>query len=154
MRRFSVLVLALALFVSLGASPAQAKFAVCNKTEHPFAIALGHMSGGKWVSEGWWRVEPKACQDILRGALKARYYYLRGVHLGVDGAWDGNRMFCVRQDNFTIKRPRELREAWVRASRFLRNRHRRLCDVGVESLRLNSLKPKNTAKVRCAGAAM
>jgi uncharacterized membrane protein len=104
MPRFSVLVLALApLFVSLGASPAQAKFEVCNKTEHPFAIALGHMSGGKWVSEGWWRVEPKACQDILRGALKARYYYLRGVHLGVDGAWDGNRMFCVRQDNFTIK---------------------------------------------------
>lgn len=104
MPRFSVLVLALApVLVSLGASPAQAKFEVCNKTEHPFAIALGHMSGGKWVSEGWWRVEPKACQDILRGALKARYYYLRGVHLGVDGAWDGNRMFCVARDNFTIK---------------------------------------------------
>lgn len=104
MPRFSVLVLGLAPFVlSLGASCAQAKFAVCNKTEHPFAIALGHMSGGKWVSEGWWRVEPKGCTDILRGALKARYYYLRGVHLGVDGAWDGNRMFCVARDNFTIK---------------------------------------------------
>jgi uncharacterized membrane protein len=104
MPRFSVFVLALApVLASLGASPALAKFAVCNKTEHPFAIALGHMSGGTWVSEGWWRVEPKGCTDILRGALKARYYYLRGVHLGADGAWDGNRMFCVARDNFTIK---------------------------------------------------
>jgi uncharacterized membrane protein len=39
----------------------------------------------------------------LRGALVARYYYLRGVHLGVDGAWDGNRFFCVAAKNFTIK---------------------------------------------------
>ena len=92
------------MFVSLGASPAQAKFEVCNKTEHPFADrAWPYERRQRWVSEGWWRVEPKACTDILRGALKARYYYLRGVHLGVDGAWDGNRMFCVAPDNFTIK---------------------------------------------------
>lgn len=84
-------------------APAQAKFAVCNKTEHPILVAIGHISARGWVSQGWWRVEPKGCTDILRGALKARYYYLRGVHLGVDGGWDGNRYFCVAADNFTIK---------------------------------------------------
>lgn len=104
MFRFRVLILSLAPLLALfAAAPAYAKFEVCNKTEHPFAIAIGHMRAGAWVSEGWWQVEPKACQDILRGALKARYYYLRGVHLGVDGAWDGNRSFCVTRDNFTIK---------------------------------------------------
>jgi len=104
MIRFSLIVLVLAPFVlALSARPAAAKFEVCNKTDHAFAVAIGHRRGKEWVSEGWWRVEPKACQDILRGALKARYYYLRGVHLGVDGAWDGNRMFCVARDNFTIR---------------------------------------------------
>jgi uncharacterized membrane protein len=66
-------------------------------------VAVGRSSKGGWASEGWWRVEPEKCTDVLRGALKARYYYLRGVHLGVDGAWDGNRFFCVAADNFTIK---------------------------------------------------
>jgi len=87
----------------LGAAPAQAKFTVCNKTTHPFLVAIGRVAKKGWVSEGWWRVEPQACTDVLRGPLKARYYYLRGVHLGVDGAWDGNRFFCVATDNFVIK---------------------------------------------------
>ncbi len=97
-----------ALLIALAASvcavsPAWATFTVCNKTTHPFLIAIARPAGKGWVSEGWWRVEPQACTDVLRGALKARYYYLRGVHLGVDGAWDGNRFFCVGTDNFTIK---------------------------------------------------
>ena len=96
-------VLSFALLASLSATPAHANFAVCNKTDHPFLVALGRMRGKTWISEGWWRVEPKGCRDILRGGLSARYYYLRGVHIGVDGAWDGNRFFCVARDNFTIK---------------------------------------------------
>jgi uncharacterized membrane protein len=96
--------LSLAVLVPLlAAAPAQAKFSVCNKTDHPTAAAIGYFRGKVWVSEGWWKVEPGKCVDILRGALRARYYYLRGVHLGVDGAWDGNRFFCVAADNFTIK---------------------------------------------------
>jgi uncharacterized membrane protein len=102
MFQLRVLLVSLPMLVAL-AAPAQAKFAVCNKTEHTLAIAIGFMRGGEWVSEGWWRVEPKTCTDVLRGALQARYYYLRGVHLGVDGAWDGNRRFCVKAQNFSIK---------------------------------------------------
>ena len=99
--RLSVLVLA--AFALLGAEPAAAKFRVCNKTDHPVSIAIGRVSAKGWASEGWWQVKPQDCADILRGALKARYYYLRGVHMGVDGAWEGNRFFCVAADNFTIK---------------------------------------------------
>jgi uncharacterized membrane protein len=85
------------------AAPAQAKFAVCNKTTHPLMIAIAYAAGGQWKSEGWWRVEPQKCSDILDGPLKARYYYLRGVHLGADGGWDGNRFFCVAAQNFAIR---------------------------------------------------
>ena len=97
-----------ALLIALTASafavsPAWANFSVCNKTASPFLIAIARPAAKGWVSEGWWRVEPQGCTDVLRGKLKARYYYLRGVHLGVDGAWDGNRFFCVAADNFTIK---------------------------------------------------
>jgi uncharacterized membrane protein len=91
------------MLAPFAAAPARADFSVCNKTEHAFLVAIGRLRGGVWVSQGWWRVEPKACQDVLRGRLRARYYYLRGVHLGADGAWDGNRFFCVARDNFTIK---------------------------------------------------
>lgn len=100
--RRCVLGLALAMPV-LAAAPAAAKFTVCNKTTHPLMIAIGWHAKRGWVSEGWWRVAPQSCTDVLRGPLKARYYYVRGVHVGVDGAWDGNRFFCVAADNFTIK---------------------------------------------------
>ena len=87
----------------LSVQAAQANFRVCNKTDHAVAIAIGYYRGKAWTSEGWWDVAAHGCSDILRGELVARYYYLRGVHLGVDGAWDGNRFFCVVSDNFTIK---------------------------------------------------
>src|SRR5262245_12795520 len=100
---FPLRALVVALLLSMGAVPAQAALRVCNKTEHPIALALARIQQKQWISEGWWRLEPKGCQDILRGALKARYYYLRGVHLGADGAWESTRYFCVAEGNFTIK---------------------------------------------------
>jgi uncharacterized membrane protein len=89
--------------LTLVAQPARAAFSVCNKTTHPLLVAIARPSAQGWISEGWWRIEASACADILQGPLKARYYYVRGVHLGVDGAWDGNRFFCVAADNFVIR---------------------------------------------------
>lgn len=89
--------------LSLVAAPAQAKFTVCNKTDYPVSVALGRFQGKQWTSEGWWRVEAKGCTDLVPGVLKGRFYYLRAVHMGVDGGWDGNRFFCVAAENFTIK---------------------------------------------------
>ena len=102
MLRARILALAFGLAVLVPA-PAWASLRVCNKTDHPIAVAVGRIQNNLWFSEGWWQVQARGCTDILRGALKARYYYLRGVHLGVDGAWDGKRFFCVAEKNFTIK---------------------------------------------------
>lgn len=104
MRPAPVFALAAGLaLTAASASPAAAKLAICNKTEHPVLVAVARYDGTEWVSEGWWRIAAKGCSDIVQGTLKARYYYLRGVQEGVDGAWDGNRFFCVTNDNFTIK---------------------------------------------------
>lgn len=100
---FPLRVLTVLAALAVLSQPAAASLRVCNKTDQPIAVAIGRIQAKTWLSEGWWRVEAQSCQDILQGALKARYYYLRGVHLGVDGAWDGKRFFCVAEDNFTIK---------------------------------------------------
>lgn len=93
-----------ALFLSLAfAAQAQAKLQICNKTEIAALVALGHFDGKEWTSEGWWRVPAKSCADIVQGPLTTRYYYLRGVQEGIDGAWDSNHFFfCIKRDNFTI----------------------------------------------------
>lgn len=84
-------------------APARADFSVCNKTSHAALVAIGYQRDGTWNSAGWWRVNPQGCTLILRGVLKSRYFYLRSIHLGVEGNWDGNRYFCVSAKNFTIK---------------------------------------------------
>ena len=100
-RAFSATLVVLASLV--GASTAQADFKVCNKTQHDAIISIGLLKGKGWASEGWWRIKPRQCIPIVKGPLKARYYYLRAVHVGVEGDWDGNRHFCVAAKNFSIK---------------------------------------------------
>lgn len=105
MKSFAFAVAPLALFMSQSMStPAEANLRICNKTEIAALLALGRYDGKDWSSEGWWKVPAKSCADIIQGPLTARYYYLRGVQVGEDGAWDSNRFFfCVSHDNFTIK---------------------------------------------------
>ena len=43
------------------------------------------------------------CRTLVKGPLKARYYYLLAVHEGVDGFWEGFQQFCVSSKNFSIK---------------------------------------------------
>jgi len=75
-------------------SPAEAAFAVCNKTPRPARVALGFFNGTDWASTGWWTVEPKACQTLITEPLEARYYYLYASD-GGPGSWAGGRSFCI-----------------------------------------------------------
>jgi uncharacterized membrane protein len=101
---FRDICIAMILIASVLCAPsAKADFKVCNKTQHDAIIAIGLLKGKGWVSEGWWRIKPTQCKQIVQGPLKARYYYLRAIHVGVEGNWDGNRSFCVAARNFSIK---------------------------------------------------
>ena len=88
--RLAVAVLLLLAF----AAPAQAGFALCNKTAHPARVALGRFNGTDWGSEGWWTIAPGQCGTLVPGALDARYYYLYASD-GGSGTWDGTHGFCV-----------------------------------------------------------
>jgi uncharacterized membrane protein len=82
---------------------AAAGFNVCNRTAHPASVALGLFDGEEWGSEGWWRIGPGECSELVSGPLPARYYYLYAVHEEVGGSWNGNRSFCVGTDTFRIR---------------------------------------------------
>ena len=95
------LFLALALFLT-AAGPADAGFNVCNKGGRAARIALGRFNGTRWISEGWFHVEPKKCAELIAGKLVARYYYLYASD-GAVGTWDGGKSFCVgTTDQFSI----------------------------------------------------
>jgi uncharacterized membrane protein len=57
-------------------------------------VAFGHFNGTYWASEGWRKLAPKKCSELVAGPLNARYYYL----FGTDNAftsWDGTTDFCI-----------------------------------------------------------
>ncbi len=85
---------ALALLAAvLLATKAEAALTVCNKAGHPARMALGRFDGRDWASQGWWRLAPGQCADVVTGKLDARYYYLYATD-GDAGVWDGNTGFA------------------------------------------------------------
>ncbi len=95
-----VCILLFALAAATG--PAQAGLAVCNKGAHPARVALGRFDGKAWMSEGWWKIAPNTCADLIKTPLDARFYYLYGTDTA-SGVWDGGTSFCTAPtDKFAI----------------------------------------------------
>lgn len=95
--------LIVALPLCLMAAPAQAGLSLCNDTSSPISAALAHHDGAGWVSVGWWAVPPGQCQELLKGDLIARYYYLHAEHVGPGGGWTGDSMFCIGNGAFEAR---------------------------------------------------
>ena len=96
------LLCAAALTLCIAAPAARAELRVCNKTANMIALAVGTFEGKEWASRGWFYAPPKECVVVIKGTLSSRFYYLHGVHLSVDGGWEGNRGFCISPKNFAI----------------------------------------------------
>ena len=93
--------IALVVLISAAAGPAEARLAICNRSEHMTSVALGRFNGVDWMSEGWWKIAPNACADLIKAPLDARYYYLYATDGGA-GTWDGGKAFCTATRKFTI----------------------------------------------------
>jgi uncharacterized membrane protein len=83
-----------ALLLVACTGPALAGLSVCNRASHPARMALGRFNGTDWMSEGWWNVQPAKCETLIKGELKARYYYLYSSD-GSSGGWPGAHNFCI-----------------------------------------------------------
>lgn len=97
------LLLAAAICVMWWPGPARADLKICNNTQSRVGVALGYKDTKGWASEGWWNINPQACETLLEGDLIARYYYIYAVDYDKGGAWGGNSFLCTRDKLFTIR---------------------------------------------------
>ncbi len=96
-------VLAAIAAMTLSVQAAKADFRLCNNTGSRVGIALGYKDAEGWTTEGWWNVNPRTCETLLRGALVARYYYIYAVDYDRGGEWSGHAYMCSREKEFTIR---------------------------------------------------
>ena len=107
--RAAALGVVVAALVSVGlATPASAALTLCNKTSYMLASAVGFQAKGRWVTRGWFTLEPGQCTAALEYALSDGSYYTYAytlpVHVGTVKTFAGNQKFCTApgQGEFTI----------------------------------------------------
>jgi uncharacterized membrane protein len=91
------------LFSTFASAPASADLKLCNKTQSRVGVAIGYKDKDGWASEGWWNVQPNACETLYPGPLIARYYYVFAVDYDKGGSWSGDAILCTRDKLFTIR---------------------------------------------------
>ena len=87
----------------LTASPAWADLRLCNTTSSRVGIALGYRDAQGWVTEGWWNLNARGCETLLKGQLGGRYYYVYAIDYDRGGEWSGRSFMCTREREFTIR---------------------------------------------------
>jgi uncharacterized membrane protein len=99
--------LALWLVVAAGgltvAGPARADLRLCNMTPSRVGVALGYQDAQGWVTEGWWNLNARSCETLLRGRLSSRFYYVHAIDYDRGGDWGGRSYMCTRDREFTIR---------------------------------------------------
>src|SRR3954465_3579229 len=92
-----------AVVAAIGAAPAHADLRMCNLTTSRVGISLGYRDPQGWVTEGWWNLNPRGCETLLKGALASRFYYVYAVDYDRGGEWNGRAFMCTREREFTIR---------------------------------------------------
>jgi uncharacterized membrane protein len=93
----------LGFYAAAGASHASANLQICNKTPSRVGVAIGYKDDRGWVTEGWWNMVPGACETLLEGPLRARFYYVHAVDYDRGGEWGGQFFMCTHARVFTIR---------------------------------------------------
>lgn len=89
--------------VNVTAGGARAELSVCNDSQSRIAIAVGYKDGEEWVTEGWWNLQPGACEPVLQLPLDERFYYLFARDWDTGGDWGGATPMCTQTKVFTIR---------------------------------------------------
>ena len=89
--------------VSILPTAARADLRLCNMTSSRVGIAIGYRDPQGWVTEGWWNLNARGCETLLKGPLAARFYYIYAVDYDRGGGWSGRSFMCTRDREFTIR---------------------------------------------------
>jgi len=89
--------------------PAHATLTLCNRTSYVLEAATSALGGGVAEVKGWTRIAPGDCVAARPESLKGRAWFVHArssiAHGGPARAWGGKHLFCVRNGNFSLKRP-------------------------------------------------
>jgi len=96
-----------ALIDEANASEAKLGFFFCNKAEAPVWSAIGSPGGEeRYVSKGWWKLEPGECTKVVKGKLEHDHYYVYGLIEEARGAErrlaGGDKALCVNPVKFNV----------------------------------------------------
>lgn len=85
------------------ATPAQARFSVCNQTLDVVNVAMGLYQRDSFVTSGWWTIGPNQCADVIERQLEARYVYVFAQDVFGRIVLSGSTPMCVAPDRFEIR---------------------------------------------------
>jgi len=89
--------------------PAAASMVFCNRTQAPLEAALGYREDDKWLSEGWWQIEPGQCARVYGKPFSQRFYFYYATALTAPSKdkppfiWSGKYEFCTDAKAFRIE---------------------------------------------------
>ncbi|MCB9958636.1 MAG: DUF1036 domain-containing protein [Rhodospirillaceae bacterium] len=101
--RLSVLCAAAGLL--LASAPAAAELVLCNRTEFVVVAAVGQTGATTRSSQGWWVIDPGACQTPIGQPLPpdGLFIYAYALRAGPGGGrevWAGPEPFCTADDRY------------------------------------------------------
>ena len=101
--------IAAAIALAIVARPAHASLKLCNRTSYVVYAATVVSAANESAVQGWTRIAPGACRVALNGDLTAPAYYVyarsSAAHFGISRAWAGDRNFCVKDTDFSLRQP-------------------------------------------------
>lgn len=74
-----------AILVFAAAGAARADLEICNRTSFVIEAAIGVETKGASATRGWFRIDPGACRDVLRGEVTHDHLYLHARALALYG---------------------------------------------------------------------
>lgn len=99
-RRAGVVLGVVLALASAGA--ARAEFSVCNQTLDVVNVAIGHLVGGDFTTEGWWTIGSNACASVIRDDLAVRHIFVFATDVFGQPLLDGTVPMCLADDKFKI----------------------------------------------------
>ncbi len=102
------------LFAVLVAPSAQAQWTLCNQTSFVLESAIAYDESGRRITEGWTRLRPGECREVIDRPLTPGMHYLYArssfAHRGGRREWSGYADHCVDVSDFSLAGEAECEE--------------------------------------------
>lgn len=102
----------------MAARPAAADLKLCNATTSRVGVAIGYQRSTGWATEGWWNINAKTCETLLKGKVPSRFIYVYAIDYERGGEWSGKTLMCTSPKTFAIKGAKQCQERGFQRSGF------------------------------------